>query len=116
VLATRRVRGPSGYFRIADDLDMTSQCGDSQLMSEPEPPEAAAPVDTSADDEPQWLTTTNTVGVSLSLVGLAGVTLFSVWISSLLFGLSVAVFVLGVVLQGVVGLDRRWRREYGPPA
>jgi hypothetical protein len=79
--------------------------------SESEPAEVTALGDTPADDEPRWVTTTNTVGALLSLLGLAGVTLVS-WISPLLFGLSVAVFVLGAVLEGVVALDRRWRRAY----
>jgi hypothetical protein len=39
------------------------------------------------------------------------VTVTSVFNSALLFWLSIVVFALGGVLQGVVALDRHWRRE-----
>ena len=78
-------------------------------MVESEPPEATS--DTPADDEPPAVTTASNVGAYLWVGGLAGVTATSVVNSALLFWLSFAVFALGGVLQAVVALDRKWRRE-----
>ena len=70
-------------------------------MVESEPPEATAASDTPADDEPRAVTTTAAVGYHLWVAGLAGVTAAAFVSWSLLFWLSIAVFALGGVLQGV---------------
>jgi hypothetical protein len=78
---------------------------------ESEPPDATPTSDTPPDDEPPAVTTASNVGAYLWVGGLAGVTATSVFNSALLFWVSFAVFALGGVLQGVVALDRHWRRE-----
>jgi hypothetical protein len=91
-------------------LDSARQRSDSKPVVESEPPEAASATDGPADDEPRAVITTVAVGYYLWVAGLAGVTLTSLVSSAVLFWLSIAVFALGGVLQGVVAMWR-WQNQ-----